>query len=113
MLIRWGGPIFSMIGNDQYIFLILKTAFIINIGLSFFNLLPIPPLDGSNILMGFIPNDKVAVYLRIMRRVPMIFLVCILCEWAFHIPVISWTLNPLFMPYFSFWQFIIFGGKVL
>jgi Zn-dependent protease len=113
VIIRAGSQFFSVLGNEHYIILILKTAFIINIGLSFFNLLPIPPLDGSNILMGFLPNEKIAGYLKVMRRVPMIFLVCIFFEWAFHVPVISWILNPLFVPYFSFWQFIIFGGKVL
>ena len=112
LMIRLGGPFFSLLGSEVYITLILKTAFLINIGLSFFNLLPIPPLDGSNILMGFIPNNKIPGYLNLMRRVPMIFLVCIFVEWAFHIPLISWILGPLFGPYYSFWQLIIFGGKV-
>jgi Zn-dependent protease len=99
--------------NSQYIFLILKAAFMINIGLSFFNLLPIPPLDGSNILMGFLPHSKIADYMRIMRRLPMVFLVLIFVQWGFHIPVLNWILDPLFSPYYNFWQFVIFGGKAL
>jgi Zn-dependent protease len=111
--IRFYSPFLSDSMNTQYIFIILKTAFIINIGLSFFNLLPIPPLDGSNILMGFLPNTRIPDYLRFMRHLPMVFLVLIFLQWGFHIPILNWILDPLFMPYFNFWQFIIFGGKVI
>jgi Zn-dependent protease len=100
-------------GTDSMAFLIIKRAFEINIGLSFFNLLPIPPLDGSNIVLGLLPNKRIGGYLKIMRHVPMIFFVLIVVEWFFHIPTISFILYPLYIPYFSFFQFIIFGGKVL
>jgi len=33
----------------------LKMAVIINVYLAFFNLIPIPPLDGSKVVMGFLP----------------------------------------------------------
>jgi Zn-dependent protease len=37
---------------------LLFTVFIqLNVGLAIFNLLPIPPLDGSKILLGFLPLD--------------------------------------------------------
>jgi Zn-dependent protease len=104
----------SFIGADQalYLFLILKNAYEINIGLSFFNLLPIPPLDGSNILISFLPRSKVEPYFRLMRHVPMIFLVLIFVEFTFKIKTISLILFPLYIPYFSFWNFIIFGGRM-
>jgi Zn-dependent protease len=111
LIIRFWNPSLIDFSTGQYLFAILKVAFLINIGLSFFNLLPIPPLDGSNILMGFLPQQKIPGYLNLMRHVPMIFLVCIFLEWALHVPIISWILNPLFIPYFSFWQFIFLGGK--
>jgi Zn-dependent protease len=37
----------------------------INLGLATFNILPIPPLDGSNILMGILPRDLAIQYERI------------------------------------------------
>ena len=110
-VMRFWNPSFIDFAAGQYLLVILKIAFQINIGLSFFNLLPVPPLDGSNILMGFLPHSKIPGYLNIMRHAPMIFFAAILMEWALHIPVISWILNPLFIPYFSFWQFVFLGGK--
>ena len=40
---------------QQVIFLVMTYTISINIGLGVFNLLPIPPLDGSKILMHFLP----------------------------------------------------------
>jgi len=111
LILRFWNPSLIDFSTGQYIFAILKIAFLINIGLSFFNLIPIPPLDGSNILMGFLPQSKIPGYLNIMRHAPMIFIACILIEWTMHIPTISWILNPLFIPYLSFWQFVFIGGK--
>jgi len=107
----FGGALVDSI-NGQYAVLMFKMAFMINIGLSFFNLLPIPPLDGSNIVMGLLPHSKIADYVRLMRHLPMVFLALIFLQWGFHVPVLNWILDPLFTPYFTFWQYIIFGGKV-
>ncbi len=46
---------FSKIGLIIYI--ILKYAIIVNIGLGVFNLIPLPPLDGSKVLMAFLPYN--------------------------------------------------------
>jgi Zn-dependent protease len=35
----------------------LKTGVVINFGLAWLNLMPIPPLDGSRILARFLPGD--------------------------------------------------------
>ena len=40
-----------------YVYLVLVQVFAsVNLGLAVFNLLPIPPLDGSRILMRFLPQ---------------------------------------------------------
>ena len=39
----------------------------INLVLCIFNFLPIPPLDGSRILMGLLPNNLALSYMRVER----------------------------------------------
>ena len=83
--------------------------FIINIGLSFFNLLPVPPLDGSHIVAGLLPPRKAQRWLYAMRFVPRIVLALLVAEWVFRIPLFSAVINPLFAPWFTFWRTITFG----
>lgn len=49
---------------------------VVNIGLGTFNLIPIPPLDGSNVLMELVPQIQ-RFYIRIRRYAPVILFVCI------------------------------------
>lgn len=84
----------------------------INIGLSFFNLLPFPPLDGSSIVRGFMSREMELKYLYATRFVPMIFIVLIGLEWMLHIPALSYIIDPLWKPYFGFFL-DIYGVKAL
>ncbi len=45
--------------------LFLSTILFLNILLAIFNLLPIPPLDGSKVLMGLLPDDLARQYQRL------------------------------------------------
>lgn len=56
-------------------FFMVKVSIIINIGLAIFNMIPVPPLDGSKVLAHFLPADKAFVYSRLE---PYGFLVLIL-----------------------------------
>lgn len=91
----------------------LVLFFIVSIGLSFFNLMPVPPLDGSKILMGFLPPDSIQTYLSYMRHVPKVFVALLVAEWLLNIPVFSTLFMPLFRPYLALWNYVAFGQKVL
>lgn len=43
----------------------LRYGVILNIGLAVFNLIPVPPLDGSKILMGVLPHKQAVTYSKI------------------------------------------------
>jgi Zn-dependent protease len=47
--------------------IILESLVSINISLAFFNLIPIPPLDGSGILAGLLPERAAAQYAQLQR----------------------------------------------
>ncbi len=52
-----------------------------NIGLGTFNLIPIPPLDGSNILMGILPQRAAMQYSKIRYYTRYILLAVIIISW--------------------------------
>lgn len=62
------------IGIAAIIFYIVFYAVMINISLGVFNLLPVPPLDGSNILFSFLPNRIVIKILPYEKYVHLILL---------------------------------------
>lgn len=84
-----------------------QLVILLNIGISFFNLIPIPPLDGSNILMGLLPNRLIPGYIKNTRYLPMAFMVMLVAEWGLHIPVFSTIINPLYTPYNNFFTSLI------
>jgi Zn-dependent protease len=70
---------------------ILADAVFLNLGLMAFNLLPIAPLDGSNILHMFIPLKHEEMYENFLRKGPMILLGLLIAERMFNIPLlITW-----------------------
>lgn len=61
-----------------YIYMFFQFIASINIGLAVFNLIPIPPLDGSRLLAAFLPNRQ---YYALMRYERYISLTLIALIW--------------------------------
>ncbi len=54
-------------GVDIYgpLFIMVELSIVLNIGLAVFNMIPVPPLDGSKVLQGLLPPDKAIQYARL------------------------------------------------
>lgn len=47
------------------LFTLIQLGILLNLGLGIFNLIPLPPLDGANILMCLLPNRLAAKYAKV------------------------------------------------
>ncbi|MBN2298474.1 MAG: site-2 protease family protein [Deltaproteobacteria bacterium] len=56
----------------------MQIMIMINVGLAIFNLIPIPPLDGSHILEGLLPHEMAAAYSRFMAPYGFIILLVLI-----------------------------------
>ncbi|MDP8265564.1 MAG: site-2 protease family protein [Candidatus Aceula meridiana] len=56
--------VFSLSEGSLYV---LQMGVIINLALAFFNLIPIPPLDGSRIVMGILPHRAAYTYAKLEK----------------------------------------------
>ncbi|MGD0851976.1 MAG: site-2 protease family protein [Acidimicrobiales bacterium] len=73
---------------------LISNTFLFNIGfalglanllLAAFNLLPIPPLDGSAVIERFVPNKHLGAYYHYRARaLPLVLLFVFLSEYVFH-----------------------------
>lgn len=61
----------------------LNYFIVINIFLALFNLLPIPPFDGSHIVEGLLPRSMAAQYARLQQIGMFLLIALIAITWAF------------------------------
>ncbi len=62
--------------------IIAYLGMIINVGYAMFNLIPIPPLDGSNILLSVLPQRLAVRYVGIRHYTHYIYLAIIALSWV-------------------------------
>lgn len=85
----------GLISFDGLFFMFMLQLILINIYLAIFNLLPVPPLDGSKILISFLADVHLRVYQQIERYAPLILIGLLLTGilWAIIGPVFRLVVN--------------------
>lgn len=82
-------PLFVISQAGVIIVLTLQMAISVNIGLGVFNLLPLPPLDGSKILMHFLPYKAKTWFVNNRQ----IFYIIFVILWVTNI--VSYIISPV------------------
>lgn len=87
------------LGDGNFLVIFLLNLFVINIVLAVFNLIPIPPLDGSKILAALLPSSMSHISMKLEMYGPYILLFVLFIEFAIH---------P-FIGKFIFWILLVVG----
>ena len=82
-------PGFVLTTVGYLILIALRMAISVNIGLGVFNLVPLPPLDGSKILMHFLPYNAKNWFINNQQLFYVIFLVL----WVTNL--VSYIISPV------------------
>jgi Zn-dependent protease len=93
----------------EFISIMLFSFFFYGLILAVFNLIPIPPLDGSKILYYILPANIAYQYMKIERYGFFILIGIIFLGSFAGIPIL-WT---IMQPFISFFSFIFVGRKIL
>ncbi len=85
----------GMIGFGTFGYRMFTLSIFINLMLAFFNMIPIPPLDGSKVVAGLLPPDYLPAWDRFERRGYMILMGLILISYFLKIPIFGMTIFPI------------------
>jgi len=77
-----------MTGFNQTLFFAIYYAILINLALGLFNLIPLPPLDGSKILGGFLTDKQYASYTAKERQGAMVLMIVFAADYILHLGLI-------------------------
>ena len=82
-------PSFAISDAGSFLLTVLATSAGKNIGFGLFNLIPVPPLDGSKVLFSFLPDDQ---YYRFIEGSPFFMLILIV---LIYLGILSGPLSML------------------
>lgn len=80
---------FAPLGSMPYVALLLQVIVFINLLLMVFNLVPIPPLDGSKVILPLLPYNLQVKYLNLERYGLIILILFLMFGFSFIYPIIN------------------------
>ncbi len=97
IIYKYSGQTFLNSTTGTVIMTLILYTISINIGLGVFNLLPLPPLDGSKIIMPFLPSKAKAFFVNNEQIFYIVFVLLWITGIAGSIisPIIGWITNGL------------------
>ena len=98
------GFIYKLGYMQHWVNQVLWMIIIYNVNFAVFNMLPIPPLDGSRIVMNILPYNMARQYAQIERYSLFIFLIFIM---AANTPILGSFLNIFIIPIIDFIRLLI------
>src|SRR5262249_15192409 len=81
--------------HSQGVAALLMTSIGMNIALAVFNMLPIPPLDGSRVVDGVMPARWERAWERYCQYAPWLLFVIIAAPRVFDVPVLAWPMEQV------------------
>jgi Zn-dependent protease len=86
-LLPWDSPISVLIGQ------FFAIALFLNVVLGVFNLIPLAPLDGSNVALGLLPRNLAMAYMRLQPSGPGILMGIIMLDIFANTGIIAGIIN--------------------
>jgi len=87
--------VLHFIPADSIYVAVCQSVILINLVLAMFNLLPIPPLDGSKILFAFVPRTYYKIRRILETRNFLFLIIVILLVWNLFQPAVFWIFERL------------------
>jgi len=84
----------GIVESFGFIYRMLTIGVFINLMLALFNLIPIPPLDGSKALAGLLPSHTAEWFLRLERLGPLVLLGLIIAGRMLGVPIFGYIIYP-------------------
>lgn len=93
LLLGFGAVVLYLMTQMTWLALVAQ----LNVGLAVFNLLPVPPLDGSKVWLAILPDD---LYYRLLQPSTMVsmflFVLLIVVGTEYMAPIVNTILNSMF-----------------
>jgi Zn-dependent protease len=78
-----------------FVYVFFNMFIILNLGLGLFNLIPLPPLDGEKILLGFLPSNLALKVENTLEQYGLIILILLMFPIGTQQALVSTILSPI------------------